>query len=221
MKKSPLRCWPASRECSSACSLARAWSAQRPRLFATATPRAFQTWTSAAWSPACSSNGRAASASASSSAARALAHVEPVVGGHRACEGFAGRIALRGGALGGTLEQQRRPHGSRRRTTSPRGRLRAGCRAAAAASVQRALEQRARGSAVLAPERSPAGGGEPLAGARGQVVRRLPELAAVGGSLLEVVADDLVQLDELRRARSSQSAKRSCSSARTLLGSAS
>ena len=49
----------------------------------------------------------------------------------------------------------------------------------------------------------------------------LPQLGEVAGRLLEVVAQDLVQLDEIGPCSSSQPAKRSCRSARIAFGSAS
>ena len=57
-------------------------------------------------------------------------------------------------------------------------------------------EQRERGPAVQAVVRAPAGGGEPRGGALGERGVGLAELCLVAGGLLEVVADDLVALDE-------------------------
>src|SRR5439155_21596970 len=61
-----------------------------------------------------------------------------------------------------------------------------------------ALEQ-AHGGGVVLPELRPAaGGGQAAPGRSGQlVVGRHSELAAVAAGLFEVVAEDLVQLDEL------------------------
>ena len=53
------------------------------------------------------------------------------------------------------------------------------------------------GPLVAPPERAAAGGREPLAGAFGQGRVGLSELLLVAGGLLEVVAEDLVQLDQL------------------------
>ena len=50
--------------------------------------------------------------------------------------------------------------------------------------------------AVEAIARAPAGGGEPQGGAFGKGRVGLPELRLVAGGLFEVVADDLVALDE-------------------------
>ena len=64
--------------------------------------------------------------------------------------------------------------------------------------LERPLEQADGGALVAAPERAPAGGREALAGALGAARRvGLPELGLVAGGLLEVVAEDLVQLDQL------------------------
>ncbi len=87
--------------------------------------------------------------------------------------------------------------------------------------LERTLEQSGGGALVAPPERAPAGGGEPLARALRKRCVGLAELALVADGLLEVVAEDLVQLDQLLAALSSQSAKRSCSSARVAFGSAS
>ena len=62
--------------------------------------------------------------------------------------------------------------------------------------------------------------GRLLAERRGTVVERT-ELLAVAVGLLEVVAEDLVELDERLPCTASQTAKRSCSSARVAFGSAS
>ncbi len=59
-----------------------------------------------------------------------------------------------------------------------------------------ARSSRSRGCAlVAAPQRAPAGGGEPLACPLGQLRIGLAELRLVAGRLLEVVAEELVQLD--------------------------
>ena len=87
--------------------------------------------------------------------------------------------------------------------------------------LERSLEQGLAARSVAAPERASARGGESLARALGQLRVRLAELRLVASRLLEVVAEDLVQLDESRPRSSSQSAKRSCSSARVALGRAS
>ena len=60
----------------------------------------------------------------------------------------------------------------------------------------RPSEQRGPGPVVLAVDRAPAGGGESRGGAVGELGVRLPELRLVSGCLLEVVADDLVALDQ-------------------------
>ena len=65
--------------------------------------------------------------------------------------------------------------------------------------ARRALEQRDRGGCVAATRRPPTGGPQASGGARG-VLRALvdvSELGRVSVSLLEVVAEDLVELDEL------------------------
>ena len=63
--------------------------------------------------------------------------------------------------------------------------------------LERPLEQPGGGPVVAPPERAAAGGREPLAGAFGQGRVGLSELLLVAGGLLEVVAEDLVQLDQL------------------------
>ena len=86
---------------------------------------------------------------------------------------------------------------------------------------RRVVEARRR-AVVLAPGRAMAAGGQAPPRRRGQrVVVGQSELVAVQESLSEVVAEDLVQLDELGAVRSSHVAKRACRSARTDFGSAS
>ena len=63
--------------------------------------------------------------------------------------------------------------------------------------LERPLEQPRGGAVVAAPGCAAAGGREPLAGAVGQGRVGLSELLLVAGGLLEVVAEDLVQLDQL------------------------
>ena len=63
--------------------------------------------------------------------------------------------------------------------------------------LERPLEQPFGGRLVAAPERAAAGDGEPLASAVGQDRVGLSQLLLVAGGLLEVVAEDLVQLDQL------------------------
>ena len=63
--------------------------------------------------------------------------------------------------------------------------------------LQRPLEQPRRGPVVAAPEGAAAGGREPHSRLFRDCVVRLPELAPVAGGLLEVVAEDLVQLDQI------------------------
>ena len=72
-----------------------------------------------------------------------------------------------------------------------------------------ALEQAHGGGVVLADGRAVAAGREAPPRRGGQVPSsRHPELGAVAAGLLEVVADDLVQLDEFGPCSSSQTAKR-------------
>ena len=59
-----------------------------------------------------------------------------------------------------------------------------------------AIEQRGSGPVVQAVAGAPTGDGESQRGAFGQLVVRLSELRVIAGGLLEVVADDLVALDE-------------------------
>ena len=63
--------------------------------------------------------------------------------------------------------------------------------------LEGALEQAGGGSLVAAPERAPAGNRETLGGSFREDVVALSELAPVAGGLLEVVAEDLVQFDEI------------------------
>ena len=105
------------------------------------------------------------------------------------------------------LDQRvRRGTGSRRRRSGPSG-----------ASATARSSSDARRVEVLPLERRPAGGREAPARALGELggARVVGvELAPVARGLLEVVADDLVLLVRGSRVASSQSAKRSCSSAR-------
>ena len=88
--------------------------------------------------------------------------------------------------------------------------------------LERPLEQRGGRPIVASPEGAAAGGGKTLAGPLGESWIGLSELGLVAGRLLQVEAEDLVQLDQVRSPFwSSQAAKRSCSSARVALGSAS
>ena len=59
------------------------------------------------------------------------------------------------------------------------------------------LEQRGCRLPVAAPEDAPARGAESFAGGEGEVAIVLPEIVEVAGSLFQVVAEELVQLDEL------------------------
>ena len=63
--------------------------------------------------------------------------------------------------------------------------------------LERPLEQPFGGPLVAPPERAAAGGREPLSGAFGQGRVGLSQLLLVAGRLFEVVAEDLVQLDQL------------------------
>ena len=63
--------------------------------------------------------------------------------------------------------------------------------------TERPLEQPFGGPAVAAPERAAAGDREPLTGALSQGRVGLSELLLVAGGLLEVVAEDLVELDQV------------------------
>ena len=120
-----------------------------------------------------------------------------MVGGHRSGESLAGRIILGSRSLGRrlddlsraarVLDEQRRGEVDLEQDVEPEG----------PGQLERALEQHARRAPVLSPERTAAARGEPLCGAGGELIRRLAELAAVADGLLEVVADDLVQLNEL------------------------
>src|SRR4051812_20847318 len=65
---------------------------------------------------------------------------------------------------------------------------------------QRTLEQRRRRAPVAAPEGTAACGAEPLARGEGELAVVLPELVEAACGPLQVVADQLVQLDELRPA---------------------
>jgi hypothetical protein len=85
--------------------------------------------------------------------------------------------------------------------------------------LERTEEQRSGGADVAAPEGAAAGGGEPFGRTFGQPRVGLPELLLVAGGLLEVVAEDLVQLDEIAAARLQPHGERSCSSARIDFGS--
>jgi hypothetical protein len=67
--------------------------------------------------------------------------------------------------------------------------------------LKRPPEQRRGGVVVPAPEGATPGGREPASGALGQPRLGLSELGPVAGSLLQVVADDLVPLDEVGSAR--------------------
>ena len=68
---------------------------------------------------------------------------------------------------------------------------------------------------------APAGRGQVRSGAPRKPARLSAELAAVAGGPLQVVAEDLVELDQVRACSASQSANRSWSSARVAFGSAS
>ena len=71
------------------------------------------------------------------------------------------------------------------------------------AQRERSPKQLHRGPDVVPPERACADGREQRRGAEAEVTRTLvqrPELAPVPVRLLEVIADELVRLDELRRA---------------------
>src|SRR4051812_11911871 len=61
---------------------------------------------------------------------------------------------------------------------------------------QGSSKQSVRGAIVASPERATTGGTETLAGPRRHVHVRPAELALVERRLLEVIAEDLVQLDE-------------------------
>ena len=63
---------------------------------------------------------------------------------------------------------------------------------------ERTLEQRRRRAPVAAPEGTAACGAEPLARGEGELAVVLPELVEAACGPLQVVADQLVQLDELR-----------------------
>jgi hypothetical protein len=63
--------------------------------------------------------------------------------------------------------------------------------------LERAAEESGSGRPVSPPERSPTGGGEALARTLGELRSRLSELLPVVSRLLEVVAEDLVQLDQV------------------------
>ena len=73
---------------------------------------------------------------------------------------------------------------------------------------QTTIEQHGRRSALTPPEGTPARGAEPVTGGEGQLGVVLPELVEVAGRLLQVVAEQLVQLDELRR-RAARASRRS------------
>jgi len=64
---------------------------------------------------------------------------------------------------------------------------------------ERPLEKPLGGQPVATPVRSASGGGEVLAGAFGQRRVRPPKLCLVAGCLLEVVAEELLHLDEVLR----------------------
>ena len=86
---------------------------------------------------------------------------------------------------------------------------------------ERSLEQPGRGAHVLSVERAPPRLEEMVPRAKRELGVWPAELVEIPGGLLEVVADDLVQLDEVAAVELEPAAKRSCSSARTALGSAS
>ena len=120
-----------------------------------------------------------------------------MVAGHRSGESLAGRIILGSRSLGRRLDDLCRAA----RVLDEQGRrevdLEQDIEPQRSSQLERALEQHARGAPVLPPERAAAARGQPLRGALGKPIRRLTELAPVAHGLLEVVADDLVQLDEL------------------------
>jgi hypothetical protein len=84
-----------------------------------------------------------------------------------------------------------------------------------------AVEQPGCRARVAAPERAPARRAEPIAGGERKLARFLPELCEVAGSFLEVVAEDLVELDQLPAVLLEPGGEAAMESARAAFGSAS
>ena len=121
---------------------------------------------------------------------------DAVVGGADAGEGLACLVAGCACPLGGGVGDR----GGLRAVSRERlgeVELEHDVQARRAGQLERPLEQPGGGPLVAAPERASAGGREPLAGAFGEGRVGLSELLLVAGGLLEVVAEDLVQLDQL------------------------
>ena len=93
------------------------------------------------------------------------------------------------GNRGGLRAPERAPRRGRARARRP-----SACRPG---QLERPFEQPGGGPFVAAPERTAAGGREPLASAFRESRVGLSELLLVAGGLLEVVAEDLVQLGQL------------------------
>ena len=174
---------------------------------------------SPAWSSACSSSGSAARASrSSSSTAGSSVELRAVPRRRRR-----GRVPLR---------PRRRPPRARsaarsaiaaaRCGSAPRARARSSSRwtssraAGSARAPARAAVPAARSSPRQSARRPAAASRSPARSASS--ASRLAELGLVPSRLLEVVAEELVQLDEVGAALLQPAAKRSCSSARVALG---
>ena len=91
-------------------------------------------------------------------------------GGDRTGEGLAGRVAAAAAApLAAPLDERRGLARIGRRTRLGKVELQLDVEPERARQLERPLEQPAGGALVIAPERPPAGGGQPLAGALARV----------------------------------------------------
>ena len=161
-----------------------------------ASPSANQTRASPASSSACSSSGSAARASRSSSSTEGrLRTAMRAHGGDDEGERLPGLVAGRASSLGRLLGDRRLA--ARRRLRVREIELEVDIEPQRPGQLERPLEQRSGRSIVAAPERAAAGGGKTLAGPLGESWIGLSELGLVARRLLEVVADDLVQLDQV------------------------
>ena len=195
-KNSPVRCWPASRECSSACSARPSMLGPAPAAVRDLDTDGVPDMDERGVIAGLLEQGERCQRQPLELVRRAFAEIRAVVRRHRTGERFAGRIALGGGALGRVFKVQRGLTSIVDEGGLGQVDLEQDVEPQGPCEVQRSLEESPRCRTVFPPERAAAGGGEPVSCPCSQLVCRFPELSAIANGLLEVVAGDLVQLDQ-------------------------
>ena len=122
---------------------------------------------------------------------------EPARSGDDARERLTGFVAGHPCALGRRLRQRGSPSGIRQEEKASEVQLELDVEPERPGQLERPFEQGDGRGLVNTPERPPTGTSEMLPGALAERRVRLSELGCVAGGLLQVVAEELVQLDEV------------------------